>query len=780
MSASFGVCEPALGNAGNAFYNTLWEQAAAQGITVMVSAGDGGSDGCDDFNTATMSTSGISVSGTASTPFNVAVGGTDFDDVGKQTPTYFKPGSGNDPLTLESALGYIPETTWNDSCAATATTGTLATCNPGTKSTLNIVGGSGGPSSVYLTKPTWQTGFGDSARDIPDVSLFASDGPKTNSFYLVCQQDAVAAGGPPSCAPSVASKGFFSFQAVGGTSASSPAFAAIIALINQNEAIKTGNLTVRQGNANYILYSLAKAEAPSLASCNSSKQTNPNVPPPAACVFNDITTGNNSVPCAGGSHNCSSTTANTNGVLVNSAKAPAFTTGTGYDLATGLGSVNVTNLANAWAAFETTLKTTATTVSSHLPVSLNNIPHRTQTSFTVSVAPSPAAASTPSGTVSLLSDANPNLNPPSSGVLGEGAAILDGTGSATISTNSLPGGSYNVSVHYPGDNVFGPSDSSKIPVAVTQEQSQLQLDLLSFGANNSVTINPTSLVYGSSYILRADILNSSAGPCQPFVLGGGKTGCATDATGAVAITDNGSSASPNGGTFALNSLGHTENQPIQLLPGKHTLSATYSGDSSYITPKSPATATVTVTQAGTTTAVTASPTSIASGGSVMLTATVTSTQFSGDAPGAPGGKLLAAPVQFLNGTTPISGTIKLVPSPGSANSPSLTATLTTTVSALGIPDTTSPWRPRLPPVLFLLLGCSAALYGLLLWKMHPARRRGYAYAGLVFFGLAAAGIAGCGGGSSKTPQSKTVTITANFSGDSNYTASSGTTTVTVQ
>ncbi len=182
-------------------------------------------------------------------------------------------------------------------------------------------------------------------------------------------------------------------------------------------------------------------------------------------------------------------------------------------------------------------------------------------------------------------------------------------------------------------------------------------------------------------------------------------------------------------------------------------------------------------------AVKASPSSITSGGMVTLTATVTSTQFSGDAPGAPGGNLLATPVQFLNGSTPISGMVQLTPSPGSANGPQLTATLTTTLSALGIPETTTRGRPRVPPGLIWLLGGCAALYVLLVWKMPRARRRGYVYGGLAVFALAAAGIAGCGGGgggSSKTPQSKTVTITAKFSGDSNYTASSGTTTVSVQ
>jgi hypothetical protein len=765
MSMSFGVCEAALGTAGNSFYKTLWEQAAAQGITAMVSAGDGGSDGCNDFNTATVATSGIGVSGATSTPFNVAVGGTDFDDVGKQSQFW----NTNNGPGLESALGYIPETTWNDSCAATATAGSLTTCvSPVDKTTLNIVAGSGGPSAVN-PKPTWQNGItpGDGARDIPDVSLFASVGSKSDSFYVVCQADSVQ-----TASSSCSSSRSFEFLAVGGTSASSPAFAGIMALINQ----KTGQ---RQGNANAILYQLAKAE--NFSACNSSSQTNPSVPPPAACVFNDITKGNDSVPCAGGSPNCSSTTANTNGVLVDSKKVPAFTTGTGYDLATGLGSVNVTNLANAWDTFETTLKPTATSVPTTVPASLVKLTHGTQVTFDITVVPSPAAAGTPSGEVSLLTDANPNPSSSPSSILGEGGASL--SGGAAVITTTLPGGTYNISAHYAGDATFGESDSTKIPVTINPEQSQLRMGIVSFDANGNVTnTNATSVVYGSPYILRAEVAGTTTPACTPILFTPPNNSTQGCATGTVTVTDNGSSSAPNGGAFALNSLGHTENQPIQLVPGSHTLSATYSGDSSYTAPANPTIDNVSVTKATTATAVKASPTSITSGATVTLTATVTSTQFSGDAPGAPGGKLQATPVQFLNGTTPISGTVQLAPSPGSANGPQLTATLTTTITALGLPERPLPWRPRVPPGTYWLLAACAAMYALLLWKMPSSKRRRYAYAGLVLFALTAAGIAGCGGGGSSTPtpQVKTVTITAKFVGDTNYTASSGTTTVTVQ
>src|SRR5580704_16095674 len=150
MSESFGSCEPGLGSTGVAFYDAVWEQAAAQGITVMVSAGDDGSAGCDNFHLEAAAANGLAVNGVASTPFNVAVGGTDFDDVGRQTSFW---NSTNVTGTRESAMGYIPETTWNDSCAATATGTNLVPFCAGALAT-NIVAGSGGPSA-FNAKPAW-------------------------------------------------------------------------------------------------------------------------------------------------------------------------------------------------------------------------------------------------------------------------------------------------------------------------------------------------------------------------------------------------------------------------------------------------------------------------------------------------------------------------------------------------------------------------------------------------------------------------------------------------
>src|SRR6266404_7624977 len=295
LSESYGACESALGSGGNAFYNSLWQQAAAEGITVVVSAGDNGAAGCDDPNSA--ASSGVAVSGLASTPFNVAMGGTDFDDATTQTTFWNAANTSTTPPVLASAKGYIPEITWNDSCAASGISGCAGLSS--TAGTVNAVAGSGGPSSVYTgsLKPSWQAGLGDTARDLPDVSLFSSDG-QNKSFYIVCGSDQDIAGDTGCNLTNFSTNSpFHDFQAVGGTSAAAPTFAAIMALVNQ----KTGQ---RQGNANITLYSLAKSE--SFASCNSTAGLSGGSA--STCVFNDVTKGNISVPCTGASTNCSKTT----------------------------------------------------------------------------------------------------------------------------------------------------------------------------------------------------------------------------------------------------------------------------------------------------------------------------------------------------------------------------------------------------------------------------------------------------------------------------------------
>jgi len=666
MSESFGLCEAGLGASGNSFFNTLWEQAAAQGITVMISAGDGSSAGCDNFNTAKAAASGLAVSGFASTPFNIAVGGTDFDDAGKQT-SFWNPSTSNAAGTRESALGYIPEIPWNINCAAGATAANLNTV---CATPNGIVGGSGGPSAVYA-KPAWQSGIipngiaaGDNHRYLPDVSLFASVNSQSQSFYLVCQADGITAGSPPSCAPDA--QGHFSFFGVGGTSASSPAFAAIMALINQNNG--------RQGNANPVLYKIA---ATSGQSCNSSTEALTG----STCAFNDITKGNNSVPCVGNSPNCSSTTPGTTGVLVSPASAttPAWTAAAGYDLASGLGSVNVTNLATQWPLAVGAFHGTTTTLTVNGSTTPGQITHGTAATVKVSV--SSTSTGTITGDVGLLAPTAVN------GGIGDGT--LSG-GSSTITGVILPGGSYNLNARYAGDTTFASSTSTPgVPVVVNKENSRLQYSIVTFDpASGAITnANATSFVYGSPYVLRMDILNSTSNACQPLVTGGTTTGCAFDATGTVTFTDSASGTPPGtgAGTFTINSAGHAENQPIQLNGGVHSLSATYSGDISYNAVTTPVTDTVTVSAAATTTALASSVPTVPAGTNLTLTATISSA--SNSSLGTTG------TVTFFNGGTPIGSPVAVVPTPASTSAGAGgTAALTTSFSSLGTQTITATYN----------------------------------------------------------------------------------------
>ena len=285
MTLSFGLCEAQMGSA-NQFFYSLWQQAAAQGISVMVASGDSGSAGCDvpysagsgGRNVTTPAAQGFAVNGLASTPYNVAVGGTQFNDTASPS-TYWN--SANDSH-YASARGYIPEVAWNESSFTTAGA-----------SGNSLYAGAGGASALW-PRPSWQTGTGvptTATRVLPDVSLTAAG----HDGYVVEQEG--------------------SLYLVGGTSASTPAFAGIMAMVSQF----TGT---RIGNPNGKFYALA-ASAPS--------------------VYHDIATGANAVPCSGGSANCSAAAP-----AGNIGQLKGYSAGAGFDLATGWGSVDAYALAANW------------------------------------------------------------------------------------------------------------------------------------------------------------------------------------------------------------------------------------------------------------------------------------------------------------------------------------------------------------------------------------------------------------------------------------------------
>jgi hypothetical protein len=593
VSESYGICEAALGTAGNQFFLQLWQQAAAQGMSVFLASGDSGSAGCDRGRAAEF---GLQVSGFASTPYTTTVGGTDFNDLNNFAP-YWNP---TNDAHLASAKSYIPEMTWNDSCTnsewsiVTGVTTAEGNCNDAKIPFAAIsAGASGGKSgcttgdgqditscSGGYTKPSWQAGAGvpnDGKRDIPDVSLFASDG-FNGHFVVICSKNFTGSYCDPNNAEGT-------IVGIGGTSASTPAFAGIMALIDQ----KTNS---RQGNPNYTLYSLA-AQQPA-ASCNSS------LAPASTCVFYDVTLGTIAMPCLTGSTiDCH--TANKSdqfGVLT------GYATNTAYDLATGLGTVNAANLVNAWAAAAAGSKGSVTTLSA-MPSPLS-IPHGMIATLNIAVAPAPSGTGTPTGEVALQTSTGLGV-----------ASFLLTNGAVTGTTGNLPGGSYTVTAHYPGDATFAPSDSTPpIQVMVTPEPSTTTVKALTSDANGN-PIPFTSGPYGSFIYIRADVV--------------GQSGNGT-ATGTVVIKDNGTPITGN--PFPLNSQGNTAtpNGIFTLGAGQHTITATYSGDASFVA-GAPASTSIMVTPAPTTLSLGPLPTTIGIGGTFELMATLSGTSCGNPATG---------------------------------------------------------------------------------------------------------------------------------------------------
>jgi subtilase family serine protease len=352
VSISYGECEAYNGAAANATYKNAYQQAAAEGVSVFVSAGDEGAASCDADSS--KASHGIGVSAFASTPYNVAVGGTDFGDTyAGSTATYW---NSTNTSSYGSAKSYIPEIPWNDSCAGSllassmgysTTYGTSGFCNSATGTTyyLTTASGSGGPSGCATgapgtggvvsgtckgyAKPSWQSLVGvpaDGVRDLPDVSLFAANGV-WGHYFVFCYSNVRGGGAACAGAPS-------NWAGAGGTSFSSPILAGVQALINQ----KWG----KQGNPNPVYYAIAAGEygTSGSTSCNSANGNSAG----SSCVFYDVTKGDMDVNCTGTS-NCYRPSG-TNGVLSTSSGSysKAYGTGSGWDFATGIGSVNAYNL----------------------------------------------------------------------------------------------------------------------------------------------------------------------------------------------------------------------------------------------------------------------------------------------------------------------------------------------------------------------------------------------------------------------------------------------------
>jgi len=827
MSESFGECEPALDNAGNLFYSTLWEQAAAQGITVIISAGDSGSAGCDDQNFEQAAQYGPFVNGIGSTPFDVVLGGTDFDLAAPAyQSTFWNPPPTNTGTTPSgvSAKSYIPETVWNDSCAQNGLSG----CNSltTTSASINIVAGGGGESDCINStttrclngypKPSFQSGAGvpqDGVRDVPDLALFAADGLVSGSFYIVCEADQ-----DPALGACNLSAPFTTFIGVGGTSSAAPAFAGIMAMVNQ-KMVQLGQ-TGRQGDANYVLYPLAAGAGQTPANCGSSSGPGTNNGPLSTCIFNDVTLGNNSVPCIGGSQGCSNINSNSVALGVeeiinlntgNITGNIAFSAGAGYDPATGLGSVNAQNLVNAWAA--ATFIPTSTNLSITSPSSSTcpngtpggttcySITHGASVNFSVGVTGGvPLSSVTTAEDVALLGTCVPNTTDCFVGSNSSGVNHFIFTTATNTPTNVdtvqltsnpvagstayLAGGTYNLTARYAGDGVHGTSTSTApIEMIVNPENSQTTLQAIFYNVLTGAFGTVTTAPYGSLILLRADVVGASG---------------QESATGTVNLTDNGSAL--DGGAFTLNSEGYLEvqspnvstpgvNTAVTLIPafpvGTHSFQGTYAGGASYNASPASTAVPLTITKANTASFLTSVPGSVVSGSAFSITAFV-DTQTGFNTPGSLG----AAPtgtITFFASGVQIGSPIAAVASSDGNGFAAATATISNAVVSQLVPPPAGdfPGPRNIRP--FGLIAAAFALALALICMPKLRRRRSLAIATLLF-ALVGLGIAGCGGGGTTTGGgggggggSTAVNITAVYSGDSNYsTSTSSAISVTVQ
>lgn len=372
ISFSYASCESTATPAQRNDINGLMQQAAAEGISVFVGAGDrgaGGSD-CDTLNDRWI-TNGLQVNVYAAAPYVTAVGGTDFSDVYSGTTSQYwdvvnPPSPSNH---YRSALSYIPEMAWNDSCASQVAyqyygsnfPSVPAFCNSGFNA--GVAYGGGGGASKFVPKPSWQVGLtgvqNDGTRGLPDVSLPSAGYNWWQHGLVACVSDTASSGSTCDLSQSI--------QIGSGTSFASPMFAGIQALINQ----KLGS---RQGNPNYMLYQIARLEYNggaagfgSLSTCNSSLGASS----ASNCVFHDVTAGDTTMPCFYPSPDCVGPPAGQYGILSSST---SVNTGTyratpGWDFATGLGSVNVFNLVNAAGTVDSYVR------SSYTPGDVNGDGH---------------------------------------------------------------------------------------------------------------------------------------------------------------------------------------------------------------------------------------------------------------------------------------------------------------------------------------------------------------------------------------------------------------------
>ena len=439
VSISYGGCEANWSATDVSSLTTLFEQANSQGQTIIATAGDNGAADCDEptnpNEVVTQASDGLAVDFPGSSPYVTTIGGTEFYADNAAPSTYWNSSNGSGD---SSALQYIPEEVWNDT------------------STQIGLEGSGGGVSTLFSKPSWQTGLGvpnDGRRDLPDISLNASP---QHDGYVYCS----SAADSTSCV-----SGFNNSKGqpdiAGGTSFGAPSFAAILTLINQKEG-STG-----QGNFNPSLYAAANADYSS--------------------AFHDVQQGSNAVPCVAGSVDCGSS-----GEI-------GYSAGVGYDLATGWGSIDVSNFTSAISGTTTTGSGASSSVVVTATTTTPTV--GTSDSFTAVVTAN-SGSTPPTGTVQFQVD---GANAGSAVALTTGGSTAADAAEASFSYIFTTSGAHVITANYSGDSVYSANTGSLSVTAATTSSGTQSFTLSATDASiapgavgtSAITLTPEGGFTGS-------------------------------------------------------------------------------------------------------------------------------------------------------------------------------------------------------------------------------------------------------------------------------------------
>ena len=766
MNVSYGECELGNGTAGNVQYYDLWQTAASEGIAVFVAAGDSGAASCDQGgdeggnNLPYPAEFGLTVSGLASTPYDTAVGGTDFNwcslTATECTAAPYWSATNNATAGQSNALGYLPEVPWNDTCTnplalqfmenfwkgvATVsdaeqgcnafTVNAEALSEQGDGSLLflvDTVGGGGGASSCVVNSTTststtlgtcTSSATSTGATSSPDTGAAQSSLPVVKNGWPKPSWQTGVAGIPADGVrdlPDVsffASDGFLSGSAyvvcasdLAPCSFSSKGVPTFVEVGGTSVATPTmagvmGLINEKtgaaQGNANAELYALAAKQT--YSNCSAERGSGAPVTT-GSCLFNDIDTGTNAMAC---DYNASVgvTLPTPNCTVLHSGDVvgilPGYSAAAGYDQATGLGSLNVANVVTAWTAVAPGTSTATVTVTP----SPTTLPISEILPVTVTVAgpTTKGTAVAPTGSVTLTTG---TFTSPASALSSSGTSVI------LVPANSLSVGTNSISVSYSGDVLYGAATGS---ASVTGTAAALLTPV--------VTVTPASSGVNSGASLSVAASVTGSGTSAP--------------TGTVTLVGDGY----NSGIQTLSNGTFTFSIPANTLSnGTATLTLTYFGDANYLSGTN--TATVTVGES-TFTLTPTTPAAIAPGATAMSTITAAAVG------GYTGTVTLTCQEEADASPTTGDGATCSIPTTAVAMGSTAVATVITTAPSTTAARLASPrfggkgrgWEGSGGGALLALLW----LFGI------PARRRKWqSIVGVLVLTIALGSLAACGGG----------------------------------